>query len=110
MAFSLSEQLKDKQMERDADRYLKAYRPYIEMLESNSLISKVRSITPYDVYSLGRQLESFEQYKMLTEEDGTVAQLGRIPDVAFDVITVTYGTSPISAMASVQPIEEERIF
>lgn len=95
-------------IERDAERFLKAYRPQVEMLESKSLISKVRSVTPYDIYSLGKQLESFEVYKQLCEEDGTLSQLGKIPDVAFDVITVAYGTSPISVISSVQPIDEEK--
>jgi hypothetical protein len=95
-------------IERSADSYLTKYRPFIEALESKSLLSKVRSITANDVYALGKQLENFEVYRDLCEEDGTLAQLGKIPDVAFDVLTVAYGTSPLSAIASIQPIDEEQ--
>ncbi|QIG71829.1 major capsid protein [Rhizobium phage RHph_TM39] len=105
---SIAEQLKGQKVEKDAERYLKQYRTFVESLESKSVLSKVRSITAQDVYALGKQLESFEVYKALCEEDGTLAQLGKIPNVAFDVITVAYGTSPLSAIASVQPIDEER--
>lgn len=93
---------------RAADSYLTKYRPFIEALESKSLLSKVRTITATDVYALGKQLENFEVYRDLCEEDGTLAQLGKIPDVAFDVLTVAYGTSPLSAIASIQPIDEEQ--
>lgn len=105
---SIREQLKAQQVEQDAERYLKKFKNQIDMLESRSVLSKVRSISSYDVYALGKQLEFFEEYKMLCEEDGTLAQLGKIPDVAFDVITVAYGTSPMGAIASIQPIDEER--
>lgn len=104
---SMSEQMHGVKVEQKADQYLKKYRSHIEAMESKSLISKVRTITPYDVYALGHQLESFELYKNMCEEDGTVAQLGKVPDVAFDVISVAYSTSPISIVASVQPIDEE---
>lgn len=95
-------------IDRAADGYLNKYRPFVEALESKSLLSKTRSITATDVYALGKQLENFEVYRDLCEEDGTLAQLGKIPDVAFDVLTVAYGTSPLSAIASQQPIDEEQ--
>jgi len=97
-----------KQHEREADRYFNRYKSHVQMLEDHSLLSKIRSITPYDVYALGKQLESFEVYKELCEDDGTLSQLGKIPDIAFDVITANYGSSPMSVIASVQPIQEER--
>jgi len=95
-------------IERSAEGYLSKYRPFVEALESKSLLSKTRSISATDVYALGKQLENFEVYRDLCEEDGTLAQLGKIPDVAFDVLTVAYGTSPLSAIASQQPIDEEQ--
>jgi len=84
------------------------YKPFIESLEKDSALSKVRSITSYDVYALGHQLHQFENYVQMCEEDGTVNQLGKIPNVALDVITVAYGSSPLSVAASVQPVEEEQ--
>jgi hypothetical protein len=103
----LSERIKAQEIENQAEAYLKKYKRQIEFLESESLISKVRSVDIHDVYTLGKQLESFEAYKTVCEEDGSIAQLGKIPNIALDVITLTYGVSPVSAIASVQPIDEE---
>lgn len=97
-----------KRIERDADRYHKQYQPQMDMLEHKSAVSKVRPITTHDFYALGRQLEAFSIYRDMCEDDGTLAQLGRIPDVAFDVLSVAYGASPISVIASIQPIDEEK--
>lgn len=105
---NLDDRIMKDQHDRDADRYFKRYKDHVQLLESHSLLSKVRPITSYDVYALGKQLESFEIYKELCEEDGTLSQLGRIPDVAFEVITANFGSSPMSVMASTQPLQEER--
>lgn len=99
----------ERSVERASDRYFKSpkYRPFLEALEK-SPVARVRSITAYDHFALGKQLEQFENYKQMCEDDGTLAQLGSIPKLAFDVITASYGTSPLSVMASTQPIEEEQ--
>jgi hypothetical protein len=93
--------------DRDAERYLKRYRDHIEVLESKSVLSKVRSITPFDIQQLGERLEAFDDYVSICEEDGTIAQLGKIPHLAYDILTVNYGTSPISVISSLQTIEDE---
>jgi len=97
-------------IQRAADAFYnnKRYQPYMDILEHKSLVGKMREITSFDFYALGKQLEAFDDYRQITEEDGTVSQLGKVPDIAFDVITTVYGTSPISAIASVQPIAEEK--
>lgn len=107
---NINEQSISDRANRGADRMMKRadFQPYFNALESKSPLAKVRPITQYDIYAVGKQLEAFEDYKHMCEEDGTLAQLGKIPDVAFDVITVAYGSSPMSVMASTQPIEEER--
>ena len=46
----------NEQAEMAAERYLRKYRSHMELMESHSLISKVRAITPYDYYALGSQL------------------------------------------------------
>lgn len=104
---NINEEALGKNVERDADNYLKRYKGQMALLEKSPL-SKVRSITPYDYYQLGKQLEAFEIYRSICEDDGTLTQLGKIPDVAFDVISVSYGTSPIGVCASIQAIPEER--
>ena len=94
--------------DRKADDYFKRYRKQIEELESGSVLQKVKgTISNYDICALGQQLESWDDYLAICEETGTVSNLGTIPSIAHDVITVAYGTSPISTIASVQPIEEE---
>lgn len=90
-----------------AERFNRRYRQYMNFMESKSLISKVRPVTVWDYYALGTQLESWDMYRKIQEEEGSLAQLGRIPHVAHDVLTIAYGQSPIAVVASVQPIGEE---
>lgn len=79
---SIKEEALGKQLEHDAERYFKKYKSRMEMLE-NSPLSKVKSIAPYDYYNLGKQLEAWEIYHAICEDEGTLAQLGKIPNVAF---------------------------
>lgn len=104
---SIKDRLQEHNVEEKAERYLNSYREQMEFLESKSQLSKVRPIGAHDIYALGSQLENFEIYREMCEADGQLSQLGPIPTVAFDVITMTYATSPISLIASVQPIDEE---
>lgn len=57
----------NEQAEEAAERYFRRYREHIQLLENGSLLSKVRPITPYDYYALGRQLEAWESYKAMCE-------------------------------------------
>lgn len=95
-------------VEKKAESLYKKYRPYMEALESKSPISKVKPITMFDYFALGKMLESYAEFEAMCEADGSIAQLGVIPKIAYDVIAVAYGTSPISLVASVQPIDEEQ--
>lgn len=94
-------------IEKKAEGYLKTYRDQMAVLENSSLIKKVRPVGMYDIYALGSILENFEFYTEMCNENGTIAHLGRIPTVALDVLTLSYATSPISVISSVQPMEEE---
>lgn len=95
-------------MEREGERLYSQYRQQMDLLDK-SLYAKVKGrLAPYDYYALGRQLEAFEGYMYICESDGNMGQLGRIPDIAFDVVTIAYGASIIPFVASVQPIDEER--
>lgn len=64
-----------------AERYRRKYKTQMRYLEESSLLKKIRSITPYDYYALGSQLESFDLYRNISEEEGSLAQLGRIPKI-----------------------------
>lgn len=92
-------------LEREANRLFETYRKQIDLLD-RSLLAHTRPITSYDVYALGKQLEAFNDYKMLCEADGNAAQLGRIPDIALDVITISFGSNILPVVASVQNIDE----
>lgn len=94
-------------IDQQADEYIKWYPEQMRILEKSDL-SKVRSIGSYDIWALGKMLEQFDTYRMIVEDDGNTALLGKIPNVAYDVIAVTYGASIIPIIASVQPIEEEQ--
>jgi len=101
-------ELQLKKVESLAEKYYDKYGKYIDLLE-HSMLAKVKGkVEPYDAYALGKQLEQWDTYKRICEEQGNVNLLGRIPTIAYDVITAVYGASVIPVIASVQPIEEER--
>jgi hypothetical protein len=100
-------QLREENMSRVAEQYYDKYRDQMDALNA-SLLSKVKKIDSYDVYALGKQFEQFNYYKRICEEQGNVNLLGKIPDIAYDVITAVHGASILPVIASVQPIEEER--
>jgi hypothetical protein len=95
-----------------AERYYEKYKEHMTLLEDKSILSKVKAnrggVDYFDIWSLGKQLEQFEYYKAMCEDQGNVNMLGQIPNIAFDVITAVHGASILPIVASVQPIEEER--
>lgn len=107
---NIEEELMDSQ-NHEAENYVKKYRDQMESLESKSLMAKVKEnsggVSPYDIYALGKQLDAWNYYRDMCEAEGTLSQLGKLPNIALDVITVAYGTSPLSVIASTQPIDEE---
>jgi len=105
---SLLDRMNEDAIENSAEKYYNRYRDHMQILESHSILGKVRSVTPYDFYALGMQLDAWQGYRRMCEDAGTIAALGTIPNIAMDVIAATYGTSPLSVIASVQPINEEQ--
>ncbi|MEM1813693.1 MAG: hypothetical protein QXE04_00220 [Thermoplasmatales archaeon] len=103
----LDEQVVKSKLEREAERLFRKYKPYMEILESKTLLPKFRKIGTMDYWALGKMLESVDNMIRLCEADGSVADLGLLPRIARDVVTISYGTSPISVIASVQPQDEE---
>lgn len=91
--------------EKEAGKYKKKYGALLESLE-HSPLKAVREITWNDHYALGKQLDQFCDFVSMCEDDGTVAQLGKLPLMALDLLSFTYGVSPINAIASVQPIDD----
>jgi hypothetical protein len=101
--------LLENKLKKEAEAYFDKYRPQMEALE-HSLLAKVRGGRPSisDYYALGKQLEQYDMYQSVCEEEGSVNLLGKIPVIAYDVITAIAGVSVIPIIASVQPIDEER--
>jgi hypothetical protein len=99
--------MKDRQngRERMAEHYWKRYKPYMQSLEKSPL-ARVRSLNEMDYFNLGKQLEQFETYVKINEENGSVTALGTLPKIALDALTINFGASPINVIASVQPIDE----
>ena len=103
----ITEEALNAYIDREADRYFKKYRRYVEAVERDAHWKKFKSVTSYDVYCLGKMLENVDGLIKMCEANGTVADLGLIPRIARDVVTIAYGVSPIPLIASVQPLDEE---
>jgi hypothetical protein len=98
-------------LKEQAGRYYDKYTGQMKILEKSLFLRsrKDRTLNEFDVVALGKQLQQFEDHqRWVNEEQGNVNLLGKIPDIAFDVITAVFGASVIPVVASVQPIDEER--
>lgn len=95
------------QRARELEYFTKRYRSQMQALDK-SPVAKTRSLTEHDYYALGKQLNQYECYQFdINEADGSTSSLGVLPKIALDTITANYGSSPLSAFAGVQPIEEQ---
>lgn len=107
MISRINEDVVKSSIERQADRYYRKYRQYVEQLEKNSLLRKFKTISTFDVWALGKMLENTDSMMRMCEANGTVADLGVLPRIARDIVTIAYGTSPLAVICSTQPIDEE---
>lgn len=98
----------ERRLEDKAEDYFKRYKSHMDSL-SESILAKVHNgLNAGDVWALGRQLEQWEQYVAFCEDAGSTNLLGKIPNIAMDVITAVHGVSVIPILASVQPIDDEQ--
>jgi len=95
------------QVEREAERYYKKYRPYMQLMESVCHWKRYKPISAWDYRALGNMLESTDDLIKMCEANGSIADLGVLPRIARDVVTIMYGVSPLPLIASIQPIDEE---
>lgn len=102
------QEMQEAKIEHEATRLYDKFRPQMDVLEKSILCKMRGGLQAQDVFALGKQLEAFDAYREMCEEDGNLNQLGQIPKIAYDVITATYGLSVLPIIASVQPIDEER--
>lgn len=102
------QEIREAKIEQEATRLYDKFRKQMDVLEKSILVKMKGGLQAADVFALGKQLEAYEAYQAMCEEEGNLNQLGAIPKIAYDVITATYGLSVLPIIASVQPIDEER--
>lgn len=91
-----------------AESVRKTYTDEINQYERSSLKARIgESVTSHDVMALGAQLAQFEGYRQFVESTNNLGALGRIPEIATEVIVASNAESVIPLLASTQPIEEE---
>lgn len=93
-----------------AEYYYRKYRPQLDALISNNTMRDIReSLTEYEIVGMGRQLDQFKFYSnTVSESFSGQAPLGKLPEIALDVITASYGNSIIPLLASTQPLDEQK--
>lgn len=88
-----------------AEHYEKKYRTQIQALEKSPL-AKAKGLTEYDISAFGKQLDAFRKMVKIEEDNGTVANLGPLPKIGLDVITASFGVSPLPVICGIQPIDD----
>lgn len=100
-------QLMVDRQERLAEKYQKRYKGYMSVMENDSALSRSCSLQPHHYAQLGMMLDKTKNYMKLKEADGTLADLGRVPQVALDVVTVTFASSALAILANVQQLPDQ---
>ena len=90
------------------ESYFEQYRDHMDFFEANSAIAKTRGVNNEDLYALGAQLENYTEFQAFTEANGSMGDLGVLPNIALDVITASAAQSPVALMASIQPLQEQQ--
>ena len=94
-----SQELRESRIKKDAEKLYDKYREQMDMYE-NSLFAKAKGgIDHYDAWSLGVQLEQFQDLLDICEEDGNTNQLGKLPLIGFNVIAAVQGQSVLNEYA-----------
>lgn len=102
-------------MEEELDALYEAYQSQLDDYGKYSLHAQLGIVDDWQLYALGKQLHAWEEYLysrangLITEaQGGSITDLGTLPNIALDVITVGYGASIIPLIATVQPIDDEK--
>lgn len=91
-----------------AEAVRKVYTDEINQYERSSIKARIgESVSQHEIAALGAQLAQFQGYKEFTESTGNLGALGRVPEIATEVIVAANAESIIPLLASTQPIEEE---
>lgn len=87
-----------------AEELYERYQEQISAVENKGVFRFV-DFSPYHAYALGTMLEQYENYQKFVEYTyGSVSDLGQLPKVALDIISIAYAGSIMPLIASTQPI------
>ncbi len=90
------------------DQFFEKYSDHMEFFKTQSHVAKTRGVNNEDLYALGMQLENYEDFQAFAETNGSLGDLGVLPNIALDVITASAAQSPVALMASIQPLQEQQ--
>lgn len=91
-----------------AEAVHKAYKSKIEFYEATALKKRLgESLSSYDVIAIGEQLAQFDLYRKFQESTNNLGSLGRIPEIALDVIVAANAQSILPLISSTQSIPDE---
>jgi hypothetical protein len=94
-------------IQKHSERLYETYTKQFDLFEKTPIAKLQGGLTSYNIWELGRQLEQWDELRAVCEVDSSINNLGALPKIAHDVITLTYGTSAVTAMAVTQPLADE---
>jgi len=101
--------MNDQNIEQKINQLGEKYAEQLNFFESNSTKAKVEGkVSSEDLFALGQQLENFDKYVAFSEANGSVGDMGVIPNIGLDVITASAAQSVVPLMAAVQPMQEQQ--
>lgn len=65
------------------------------------------SVSNFEIVGVGRQLHQWQNYTRFCEANASIGSLGKMPQIALDVITAAQADSILPLFASIQPMNEE---
>ena len=99
--------INESKFEQMADDYEKKYGDYLSIYESKCQKAKAGlSVTTQDLATFGSMLERWDSYVDFCEANGTMAELGPMPNIALDIISTVQTKSILPLISSNQPIDE----
>lgn len=93
-----------------SNEFDRKYGKYMDSLRSAKIFSLGEGHRPfgsYDAYVVGTMFEQYRAFEAWMREQGSVSDLGALPNVAYDVIAASYGLGVAPLCSSGQPLEEQ---
>ncbi|MHA1543060.1 MAG: hypothetical protein ACTSQH_08800, partial [Candidatus Hodarchaeales archaeon] len=80
--------------------------PIYRTIEIQGQAHAPRKFSNYDAYQIGTMLEQYKEFEQFCEENATFNQLGKLPSIAVDLVSASYGMSMAQLLASTQTIDD----